>query len=334
VTTLRKSRLLSRLQLPPISRAEKHAVARLLTWAPWGNAPVPEDARRFVEVLAHHRLLGVLEYCARSDQALADWLAHTGVLAELEPRWQREAARVTAIADELAHVQALARASGTVVFALKGAHLGRTCYPSPRARPMEDLDVLVAAADLPRLVAALFADGYRVVAGQERNGPSTRLHYDQLAHPARGVILEVHHQVAHGFGLAALAPVGDALPPHFHFLHRLLDIAKDGCVRTGLLPYLDLLQLGRSDGGVAAEQVWELAERVGVAEFAADANWHLERLCLELGLTPPLTRARQVRSPMRRLLRTLHGRSDGMWRIRYVPRWQRRLIGRVVGTVG
>jgi hypothetical protein len=332
---VQKSRLLSRLQLPPVSAVEKRAIAHLLAWS-WHANHVPADAAGFVKILEHHRLLGVLEYCAGREPKLREWLQRADVMAELVRAWERDAAQIAAIAAEWSALQAIARRAGVAVFPLKGAHLGSTCYPTPRARPMDDLDVLVAGADLAGLIEALFASGYRVIPDQERNGPSRNLHYDQLAHPERGVVVEVHHHVARGLGLEALDRPADALPPHFHFLHRLLEIAKDGPVRKGILPYFDLLQLGRTYAALELDEVAELADRTGSSEFSADAYWHFLQLCAEIGAPVPdrLVGAHAVRSRFRRALRRLHGRSDGLWRIRYVPRWQRRMIAGIVGTVG
>lgn len=334
-TEVQKSRLLSRLQLPPVSVVEKRAIAHLLAWS-WNTEYVPADPRRFLRILKHHRLLGVLEYCALREPALHSWLLRTGLLTDLELAWQHDATQIAAIAIEWSALQAIARRAGVAVFPLKGVHLGTTCYPTPRARPMIDLDVLVAGADLDRLIEAVFASGYRVVPNQERNGPSRNLHYDQLVHPERGVVVEIHHHVARGLSLEALDRPIDSLPPHFHFLHRLLEISKDGPVRKGILPYLDLLQLSRTHGALAIDAIAELADRTGSSEFAAEAYWHFLQLASEIGTPLPsqLVGTYPVHSRFRRALRRLHGRADSIWRIRYVPRWQRRLIARIAGTVG
>ncbi|MEO7730866.1 MAG: hypothetical protein ABIY55_07845 [Kofleriaceae bacterium] len=77
MTQLRKSRVLSRLQLARLSPTEKQAIRSMLVWR-WTTAAPPQDARRFVEILARHRLLGVLEHCARRDTTLHEWLARAG----------------------------------------------------------------------------------------------------------------------------------------------------------------------------------------------------------------------------------------------------------------
>ena len=100
---------------------------------------------------------------------------------------------------ELARIAAALAASGTPVALLKGAATGRTVYGSPAARLVNDLDLLVPAADVETARAAVAALGYAAHGplGSGRFGRWQRRYRCELqmvcAHPdRRGLLVELH----------------------------------------------------------------------------------------------------------------------------------------------
>jgi len=91
-------------------------------------------------------------------------------------RWRQEVedSRRRAVALEAMTVRAieLLERDGVRALALKGPLLARALYGDPAMRPTSDIDLLVAAEDLPRAVEAAHRLGYREPAGAPRRLPA------------------------------------------------------------------------------------------------------------------------------------------------------------------
>ncbi|GAA2843865.1 nucleotidyltransferase family protein [Crossiella cryophila] len=317
MTTLHKSRVRSRLQTPPLTAADIARLTELARFPAEGRPlrhPVPHRGDPLAGLLDRHRLDGI---AAAAGQAPAS-PAPGPALAEADTVLATLAA---------ARVRALR---------LKGSWIAGELYPRPAMRPMSDVDLLVSEQDNGRAVVALRQAGYRVVPGQEFNGTSKRLHGAQLHHPDRGVPVELHHRIARQLPLSRLArllglsPSACALPPVAHLLHRLLDIAKDGWARTGLLPYTDVLLLLRQ-AQVRVPELLDLAVAARVPGASASALLAFDALLGPELTAAELARCRRLEPAAVRLARLAALRQDGGWRVRYTPRWQRRIIRLALG---
>jgi hypothetical protein len=150
-----------------VAEALRHGLAGLL-WRDLGRAEValPEDAAR------------------RLDRFVA-------VQRLRQPRLDADAA---------AALRALAGASVPCAL-LKGPFLGERLYGEAALRPSVDLDLLVAAADLDRAVAALGVAGWTVHGGPIADWQRRHHHHQVLVRPgATGV--ELHFRAVSGFGAA------------------------------------------------------------------------------------------------------------------------------------
>lgn len=87
----------------------------------------------------------------------------------------------------------------------KGAALAHTVYPDPVCRPMGDLDLWIAPADMPRARAALEQIGYRVDPRPDRPLALMEHFKGEIGlshqHPAYGLV-ELHWSVFVGNGCA------------------------------------------------------------------------------------------------------------------------------------
>ncbi|MDQ3944683.1 MAG: nucleotidyltransferase family protein [Actinomycetota bacterium] len=332
----RKSRWCSLLQLPALVGDERRLVGKLL--APESPLISARDlagcrADALYQVLRRHRLLPFLAMAAEQHAALAAWSVAEGIDGSVAAARSRAVAAAVMLDDELDRVGGLLTAGGLPWAPLKGAFTARRLYAHPALRPMTDLDVLVPADRLPDAVLVLVQGGYGEVPGQELNGPSKELHHPQLSHPARGVAIELHHHVAPGLDFGRLAGSGAApghrdLPPETHLAHRLVDLAKDGWARRGLLPYVDALRLVRP-AELHLQGMWDLLEQAGLAGVAAMSAITLSEVSRDLGLPDPGLPPGPESPLGLRLLRRWETRRDGVLRIRYLPRWQRRFTRRL-----
>ncbi len=200
-------------------------------WQP--SSVVPPDAPAFLHALAGDAQLA--DWAARRpDPAWADWLIGQGLAAYACHRLRRAgafgrlprelaqplaAAYYRAAADaelhgrELAAVLDALAAAGITPILFKGAALAHLAYPDPACRPMGDLDLWLAAAEMPAAVAALQAAGYR------RHGKDTRPLELQAgregeiqlagAQPGQGLV-ELHYGVFAGEWLHRTAAVDSA----------------------------------------------------------------------------------------------------------------------------
>ena len=310
--TLRKSRIRALLQFPTLT-AEETGVLRDLARLPMETTAKTAPRIRepgLAAPIAAHRLNGI------ADVALG-----------------RNAGGTTAamLAEALIAETCLSEA-GIPSDRLKGTWAAVTLYPVPEMRPMADVDLLVDGHQLQAAVAALRTYGYMIRTQQERNGPSKRLHIDQMVHPDRGIPLELHHSIARGVSRADLprAP-GGGLSMTAHGLHRILDIAKDGWARAGLISYTDLLLFLHK--GVRIDEVLALATRFGMAPASASVLLAFDEI-----LGPELTVQERsacgdAEGPLIRAVRRRATAQYGPFRLRYTPRWQRRIRRWIMGRV-
>jgi len=200
-------------------------------WQP--SAAVPPDATTFLHALADDEALA--EWAAgRPVASWANWLIGQGLAAyacyrlrragafgrlppdlapSLAAAYYRAAADAELHGRELAAVLDALAAAGIIPILFKGAALAHLVYPDPACRPMGDLDLWLAAAEMPAAVAALQTAGYR------RHVKDTRpveLQADregeiQLAgaQPGQGLV-ELHYGVFAGEWLHRTAAVDSA----------------------------------------------------------------------------------------------------------------------------
>jgi hypothetical protein len=167
--------------------------------APPGElAPPPDDpAATQVPALATHGLAPLLYLSVRDRAGSQVW--PPTVLAALAEAFQVNAVRSYLMGAELARITAALAACGVPVALLKGAATGRTVYGSPAARLVNDLDLLVPAADVEEARAAVVALGYAAHGplGSGRFGRWQRRYRCELqmvcANPdRRGLLVELH----------------------------------------------------------------------------------------------------------------------------------------------
>jgi len=113
----------------------------------------------------------------------------------------------------LGDVLAAFEAAGIRVLVLKGAALVHLVYPEPALRPMSDLDLLVARADLARAQKTLAQLGFRVGPDDDRQDGSIQPRHRHLVPATRrvdglAVPVEIHHRLFSDYFDAVRAWVG------------------------------------------------------------------------------------------------------------------------------
>ncbi len=178
--------------------------------APPGDADWPSIAT----MAAAHRLEPLLAW--RADTA--DWTIPEAVASEWDKA--RRAAALHGLGFQAALRLAGERldAAGIAWVALKGVALAWRDYPAPELRPMRDIDILVARADVLRAAEALTAAGFvkpRSDDAADAAAVAEALRQDKhlppLEHAALGVTLELHHALSdaperHGYHSPQLDP--------------------------------------------------------------------------------------------------------------------------------
>lgn len=319
-----RSRLRTRIQFPPLTAAQSAALRGLARF-PAGD-PLPARigecrGAEFSKLVFAHKLHGIAAAVPDLHDPMVAASATTAVPAYL------------AEADAVRHILA---GAGIHATCLKGAWISRALYPRVSMRPMSDVDLLIEPREVPGAIAALAASGFVVTPGQPLNGPSKRLHAPQMHHPDRLVAIELHHRIARTITRGRLAQCLGAdlaveMPPVAHMLHRLVDIAKDGWARAGLLAYADLLLLHRA--GVTTDGVLDLARGLGVGSACASVLLAWDE-ALGTGLSDAeRARCRRAESPQAWLARRIDCADDALLRQRYTPRWQRRVRRWTLGRV-
>ena len=160
-------------------------------------APPPDDPGTVLTALATHGLAPLLYLSMRDRKRGQGW--PPAALAALADAFQTNAVRSYMMETELARISAALAEIGTPVALLKGAATGGTVYGSPAARLVNDLDLLVPAADVEEARAAVAALGYAAHGplGSGRFGRWQRRYRCELqmvcTHPdRRGLLVELH----------------------------------------------------------------------------------------------------------------------------------------------
>ena len=331
------------LILAPLNSDQKAILCDLLqfehTWPTKGIDLTTLQA--VLPIVRTHRLLGVLEFVL-SRLPAEQLCVLRPVVNDLQASFNENRSQVDAAHQEFAALHDILRRAGLRCIPLKGIFLGRRYYPDRAMRPMSDIDILIAPEESEAVLRLLNSSGYSHRPDQELHGPSTALHFPQYVHFERNVIVEIHTSLARGLDLNRIKrhyAVGDLsdecpLDPAIHIAHRLLDIAKDGYFRPGLLGYLDLLLLLRRHGeGLDWKRLASLLDAVGLREHAAATLLVMQR-SLPDNLVGSIPRyAADVESHLLNLVVRYFGRSDAFWRCRYTPRWQRGVARWLIGTV-
>lgn len=200
-------------------------------WAPIGGT------------IAHQRLTGLAALALADGQLVLGPDATAHLTAE-DRRVQAQAVRAERVTLDVSDGL---RDLGVRHAVLKGPAFAHTCYPDPATRPFVDVDVLVPATDLDRVVRHLEAHGAVRHRAQLAPGFDRRFAKSvTLRHPD-GVELDVHRSLALGplahlvrpddltEGLGEVEPVpGRPLPvlhPDLAFLHACVHAAVSAPVR-------------------------------------------------------------------------------------------------------
>lgn len=153
---------------------------------------MPVDAATWANVVhlaGRHRVTALLLHRLRLSRS--DTQIPPELLAGLRNRERANGLR--ALQQQAAFLEFSRKLSseGVRTIALKGLHIGATLYPSPGAREMYDIDVLVTRDDVPRALAAASALGFVAAstAGLELDLAAAH-HLPPLVR--RGVSLEIH----------------------------------------------------------------------------------------------------------------------------------------------
>ena len=144
---------------------------------------VDDATRHGVAPLLHRRL-----------QANGHTSMPLGVRRKLSDLHLHNHLKNTAVFEQLADVLSQLHRLGIPVMPLKGAQLARQVYEDPALRPMQDLDLLVKASDLPAVQEALNGAGYRATK-TGRNIDYSRHHHVQAVSKRGAIPIEVHHHL-------------------------------------------------------------------------------------------------------------------------------------------
>jgi len=153
----------------------------------------PVDWARLVRMATTH---GVLPLVYTRLRALAAERVPAEALRELQGVYALNCRRTLLLTADLVKVVRLLEAEGIPVLVLKGPALAMLLYGDPALRYFADLDLLVHAADYPRVDALLLAQGLR--RGEEAPGEQAYLF------PHRADWLEIHWRLADDFFPGAL----------------------------------------------------------------------------------------------------------------------------------
>lgn len=192
--------------------AAKHVLLGMLGGAAPGSQTdlANPDWPTIATMAAAHRLEPLLAWRAITD----GW----AVPDEVASAW--DAARRTAALHSLGFQAALRLAGGRLDaagigwVALKGVALAWRDYPAPELRPMRDIDLLVARADVLHAAGVLAAAGF-AMPGSDAAAVAEALRQDKhlppLEHTGLGVTLELHHALSdaperHGYRTPQLDP--------------------------------------------------------------------------------------------------------------------------------
>jgi hypothetical protein len=190
--------------------------------------------------------------------------------------------------------------------ALKGPLLGERLYPDPRMRLSADLDLLVAANDLDRAVAALKDIGYGT--GKESEARFLRkYHYHIVLSRSSPPAIELHFRLADSFGVRIPAEdflsragvyrtrrgnISSILSPEDEMLYLCVHAAGHRFIRLSWLFDIKLLLLQHPDLD------WKtLLSRADALHIRNAVLFTCETLRVRFGLRPPL--CNEIRQPLR-----------------------------------
>ncbi|WP_029063688.1 nucleotidyltransferase family protein [Labrenzia sp. DG1229] len=201
--------------LPPLDREQKNRISDLLllgnntTWASeiWHNS---ESLHAIYPAIEVHRLHGALEHVLLKQH-------YSGDVSEIWNKWRvlfaesRDA--IVASHREFDIVQEFLWQKGIPSYGLKGVLLGRHYYPDVAIRPMSDVDILIPTRQSEAAILELQRAGYAEELEQEYHGTSKTLHLPQLIHPDRGIVVELHTQIARDLDLNCIVNHFSLPPP-------------------------------------------------------------------------------------------------------------------------
>ena len=194
----------------PLAKA-KHGLLGMLG----GRAPAADtDWPTIAAMAAAHRLEPLLSW--RADKF--GWAIPEGIGIDWDQARRTTALQTLGFQAALRLAGARLDAAGIGWVALKGVALAWRDYPAPELRPMRDIDLLVARADVLRAAEVLAAVGFVMPQADERADAAAVAealrqdkHLPPLEHAGLGVTLELHHALSdapkrHGYHIPQLDP--------------------------------------------------------------------------------------------------------------------------------
>lgn len=190
--------------------------------------------------------------------------------------------------------------AGIPVMLLKGAALVEAVYRDPALRPMDDVDLLVRAADIREAQHLVESLGYKVSGASLGRDDEARLasnfHHYPLIHPSGGLAVEIHHHLTSTTAAFDISGYWDRAVPSGSGSH-LLPAPEDLFLHVAIHFTEDRIARRRYALGQLADLSW-IAHRWDLdwTELArrADSYGESERLflalemmrCLRLGGPP------------------------------------------------
>jgi hypothetical protein len=153
------------------------------------QAPAPISWELVFAAASNHLILPFVHPCLEEKGLLE--LAPPEARAALEQVTLLNAARNTALADQMERVSRALNRAGIVPIWLKGAARLIEATKWSTMRPMLDLDLWVPVADMESAINALKAEGYGTRGPDNRGGK----HNAPLFHDGETARVEVHHHV-------------------------------------------------------------------------------------------------------------------------------------------
>jgi len=124
------------------------------------SAALIPDWNRLLAAAREERVAPLLAHALERAQ-LAPACSPADVQSALRREYLATAAKAAILGEAAARLLSTFARAGVPVIALKGLALVETVYLNPALRPMEDLDLLVRASDLPAAVRLMTEAGYR-----------------------------------------------------------------------------------------------------------------------------------------------------------------------------
>ena len=238
-----------------------------------------------------------------ADQGLApvvcDRLQHANCLTGLAPDVQsvfrtasyHTTAQNLLLLKELGDLLAHLRAAGVEPLVLKGMALGTTIYPSLFTRPMSDLDLLIAEADIDTVKQIFQASGYRDMGlnPEQNTAFPAHLHVWRDYPNDQRIIIEAHWSLFHEVGFRQLnlsevwrrarqvdfeGQTFRVLDPIDHLIHACGHLLLHHTQSWNLIWLFDLRMLIKHYG---AQWDWqEVVSRAAVSHLAGAVRYWLE----------------------------------------------------------